>query len=103
LGRWGMAAAHGNLHGTEAVVPREIQQFRVEAEALDGLLLENNPTTLTAERFEAALRVHKGQPENDAHDFVENDSGEFAEGGFVNNDEAAIDRAGANGHVVVGL
>src|SRR5437016_10795020 len=57
----------------------QVEQFRIEAEPLDGLLVENNPATLAKEGFEAALGVDKRQPQDDANDFVEQDSREFAE------------------------
>src|SRR5437588_10214328 len=43
FGGGGMAPAHGNFRGAQAVMTGQVKQFRVEAEALDGLLLENNP------------------------------------------------------------
>src|SRR5919108_1545842 len=95
----GMAPAHGNFHRAQAVVACQIKQFRVEPEALDGLLLEQDLAALPDKGFEAALRVHKRQPQDEAHDFVENDSCEFAEARFVHRDEAAIDGARADGHV----
>src|SRR5690242_8144869 len=99
LGGGGMAPAYGDFHRAQAVVAREIEQFRVEAEALDGLLLENNLAALADKSFEPALRVHKWQPQDEAHDFVENDAGEFPERGFVNVNEASVDGARANSHV----
>ena len=62
FGRGGMAPAHGDFHGAQTMVPRQIQQFRVKSEALDGLLLENDLAAVADEGFEAALRVHKRQP-----------------------------------------
>jgi len=99
FGGWGMAPAHGDFHGAQTVVARELQQFRVEPEALDGLLLENNPATLAVEGFEAALGVDKRQPKNDANELIENDSGKFTEGRLVHGDEAAVNGARADGDV----
>src|SRR6266849_2390862 len=93
-----MAPAHGDFDGAQAMMPRKIKQFRVEPEALDGLLLENNLATFAVEGFEAALRVHKRQPQDEANELVENDSSEFTERRLVHGDEAAIHGARADSH-----
>src|SRR5216683_3828166 len=95
-----MRPTHWNFNGLEPVMPRQIQQFRIKAETLDTLLLENNAATLAAECFEAALRVHERQPQNDAHDAIENNSGKFAKRRFVHFDQLSIHGARADGHVV---
>ncbi len=79
----------------------QIQQFRIKAETLDALLLENNAATLAAECFEAALRIHERQPQNDAHDAIENNSSKFAERRFVHFDQFSIHRARSDGHVIL--
>src|SRR5216684_5643271 len=96
-----MRPAHWNFNGLEPVMPRQIQQFRIKAEALDALLLENNAATLAAECFEAALRVHERQPQNDAHDAIENNSSKFAEWRFVHFDQFSIHRARSDGDIIV--
>src|SRR5215472_12640925 len=97
----GVSPAHGNLDGAQAMAQGAEQQLRVEAEPLDGLLLENNPASLAKEGFEAALGVDKRQPQGYANDFVEQHSSEFAEGRLVHSNQAAVDGARANGHVEV--
>src|SRR5258708_40356872 len=94
-----MAPTNGDFYGAQAVVAREVQQFRIEPEALDGLLIENNPATLAVEGFEAALGVDKRQPKNDANELIENDSGNLTEGRLVHGDEAAINGTRADGDV----
>ncbi len=96
-----MTPAHGNFHGAQAVVPREIQQLGIEAKALDRLLLENDTATLAPEGFKAALSIYEGQPKNDANNLVENDACKFAERRFVDGDETAVHRAGSDGNVAV--
>src|SRR5713226_10253874 len=96
-----MSPSHGNFHRAQTMMPREIQQFGVESEAFDGLLLEHDGATLAAERFEAALRVYERQPKDDSYEFVENDSGEFAEAGFMNRDQASVDGPRADGQIVL--
>src|SRR5207249_12340141 len=65
----GVPPAHGYLDGAQAMMSGQVEQFRIEAEPLDGLLVENNPATLAKEGFEAALGVDKRQPQDDANDF----------------------------------
>src|SRR5712675_2959056 len=96
-----MRPAHWNFSGLKSVMAREIQQFRIKAETLDALLLENNAATLAAKRLEAALRIHERQPQNDAHDAIENNSSKFAERRFVHFDQFAIHRARSDGHIVL--
>src|SRR5258708_18755766 len=85
-----MRPAHRNFRRLQSVVPGQIQQLWIETETLDALLLKKNPAALPAERFEPALGVHKRQPQNDAHDAVKNNSGEFPERGFVHVNQCAI-------------
>ena len=92
-----MAPAHGNFRGAQAVMTGQVKQFRVEAEALDGLLLENNPATFAVERFEAALGVDKRKPQDKANDFIENDPCEFTKRRLVHGDQTAVDSAGTDG------
>src|SRR5260370_40997573 len=95
-----MRPAHWNFNGLEPVMASQIQQFRIKAETLDALLLENNAATLAAERFKAALRVHVRKPQNDAPDTIENNSGKFAQRRFVDFDQLSIHGAQADGHVL---
>src|SRR5208282_5634827 len=83
------------------MTPGQVQQFRVETKALDRLLLEDHPAALSTEGLEPALRVHKWQPENDAHDSVENNAREFPERRFVHFDQVAVHGARANRHIVI--
>src|ERR1700741_893228 len=95
-----MTPAHRNLNGSQAMMPRQIQQLGIEPEALDGLLLEDDPAAVPPERFEPALRIHKRQPQDDSYNFVEYDSGEFAEERFMHANQAAVGGPGANSHIV---
>ena len=92
-----MSPADGNFNGSQPVMPGEVKQFGIEAKAFNGLLFEDNFALLAAKGFEAALRVHERQTQDQANDFVENDSGELAEWRFVNADQAAIHGAGTDG------
>ncbi len=91
-----MRPAHRNLGRLQPVVPRQVQQFRIEAEPLDALLLEDNAATLAAKGLKSALCIHERQPQNDAHDTVENNPGKFAERRFVDLDQFAVHRARAD-------
>ncbi|MGH9580934.1 MAG: hypothetical protein ACRD2R_08070, partial [Terriglobales bacterium] len=95
-----MGPADGDFDGREAMAPGQEEQLGIEAEALDALLLEDNSASLPAEGLEAALGIHEGQAEREAHQPVENDAGKFAEGGLVDRDEAAVEGARADGNVV---
>src|SRR6266700_6944441 len=95
-----MPPAHGNLHGAQAVMTRQVEQFRVESEALNPLLLEEDGAALPAKSFETALRIHEREPQDDSNDLVENDSREFAQAGFVHADQAAIHGARADGNII---
>src|SRR5712664_3396872 len=96
-----MSPAHRDLHRAQSMMPRQVQQFGIKTEALDALLLENDDALITAERFEAALRIDKRQPQNDSNDLVENDARKFAERRFVHADQAAVHGARADGYIVV--
>src|SRR5208282_801947 len=74
-----VSPSHGNFYGAKPVMPRQIEQFRIEPEPLDALLLEEDVAFFAPERFEPALRVHERQAQDHSHDRVEDDSGEFAE------------------------
>ena len=101
FGGWGMAPANRDFDGGEAVVAGEVEELGVKAEAFDGLLLEDELAFFAAKGFEAALRVDERKAEDDADDFVEDDTGEFAEQGFVDGNEAAINGARADGDVMI--
>src|SRR6266566_3832595 len=90
-----MPPAHGNLHGAQAVMTRQVEQFRVESEALNPLLLEEDGAALPAKSFETALRIHEREPQDDSNDLVENDSGKLAKRRLMHADQTAIHGAGA--------
>ncbi len=92
--------ADGDFDGGEAMALGKEEQFGVEAEALDALLLEEDAATLAAKSLEAALGVHERQTERETHEPVEDNTGEFAERRLVDLDEAAVESAGADGNVV---
>src|SRR6516164_8362980 len=100
LCRWGMRPPDRHLHGRQAVVSRQVKQFGVEPEALDGLLLENDPAALPAKRLEPALSIHKRQAQNDADNPVEHHPGKLAEHGLMRFDQATIHSPAANGHIM---
>src|SRR5216683_5729579 len=95
-----MPPAHRNFNRAQAMMPRQVQQLRVESESLNRLLLEDDAAALAPERFETALCIDKRQPQDASHNLVENDSGEFAEGRLVHANEAAVHRPGANSHII---
>src|ERR1051326_1171794 len=96
-----MRPAHRNFRGTQSVMASKVQQFGVEAEALDGLLFEDNGAWLPHEGLKAALRIYERQAENGANDEVENDAGIFAKDGLTNGDEAAVQSARTNSNLVI--
>src|SRR5882762_1337715 len=95
-----MPPAHGNFNRAQAMTSRQVQQLWIEPEALNPLLLEDDAAALAPERFETALGIDERQPQNASHNLVENDSGEFSEGGFVHGDQAAVHRPRADSHVM---
>ncbi len=74
-----MPPPYGDLDRAQSVMPRQIEQFRIEAEPLDALLFEKDLAAFTPERFEAALRIHKRQPQDHSHDRVKDYPCELAE------------------------
>src|SRR5947207_2847867 len=95
-----MPPAHGNFNRAQAMAPRQIQQLRIEPETLNGLLFEDDAAALAPEGLETTLGIDERQPQNAAHNLVENDSGEFAERRLVHGDQAAAHSPRANGHVI---
>src|SRR6266852_8038395 len=96
-----MAPTHGYFHRAQSMAPRQIQPLRVESNSLNGLLPEDHAAALALEGFETALRIDKWQPQDAAHNFVENDSREFAEGRLVHSDQSAVHGPRANRYVAV--
>src|SRR5260370_17840149 len=96
-----MPPAHGNFNRSQAMMPRQVQQLRVEPKTLNRLLLEDDAAAFAPERFETALCIDKRQPQDASHNLVENDSGEFAEGRLVHANETAVHRPGANSPVIL--
>src|SRR5260370_16892025 len=95
-----MPPAHRNFNRAQAMTPRQVQQLRVEPKSLNRLLLEDDRAVFAPKRFETALRIDKGKPQDNSHNFVENDSGEFAEPRLVHTDQAAVHRPRANSNVI---
>ena len=54
-----MRPAHRHFCDAQSVALGEKQNFRIEAEALNALLLENNARRLAPENLESALRIVK--------------------------------------------
>jgi hypothetical protein len=67
----------------QAVMPRQIKQFRIEAKSLNRLLLKNDPALLAPERLKPTLRVDEWQPQYRSHNSVEDDPGELSKCGLV--------------------
>src|SRR3989441_4194050 len=76
LGLWVVRPTHGNFDGAQAVAFGEEEDFGVEAEALDALLLKDDARVFADEGFKAALRVGEIQPGDRADDGIENRSEE---------------------------
>ena len=74
-----MPPPHGNLDRAQAVMPRQIEQFRIESKSLHALLLEEDLASFPAEHLEAALCIHKWQAQDHPDDQVKNYSRELAE------------------------
>src|ERR1700687_929896 len=98
---WRMRPAHRNFHRAQAVMPRQVQKLRIKAEAFDALLLEDDAAAFVAKGLEAALRIDKRQTQNGAHDKIENDAGRLPENGLMYGNQAAVQRARTDGHVVI--
>src|SRR5438552_3473981 len=96
-----MGPANRNFGGLKTMMASEVEQFRVKSETFDALLLEDDSAALAAEGFKAALRVDERKPQNDAHDAIENDSGKFAKRRFVDINKIAVQRARADGKIVL--
>src|ERR1700722_17258372 len=95
-----MTPAHRNFDGSQSVMSRQVQQFRVKPESFNPLLLKNNPAALPPKRFEAALRIHKRQTQHEAHNFIEDDAGGFTENRLASADQTPIHGSRSEGHVV---
>src|SRR5277367_74781 len=100
LRRWRMPPPNGNLERTQAMMPRQVEQFGIEPEPLDALLLEKDLAAFATERFEAALCIDERKPQDHPHDLVEDYSCELAESGLVDGNEAAIESPGAYSNIV---
>src|ERR1700676_1312974 len=68
LGSGRVPPAHGNFHGAQSMMPRQVEKLGIETEALDALLFEKNAAALAAKCLESALRIDERQAQNDAHD-----------------------------------
>src|SRR5437879_13864297 len=68
LGLWVVRPTHGNFDGAQTMAFGEEEDFGVEAEALDALLLKDDARVFAAERFKAALRAGEIQPSDRADD-----------------------------------
>src|SRR5690242_17879391 len=82
------------------MVPRKIQEFRIEPESFDGLLLEYYFAFFPAERLKAALRVHERQAQDYPHNPVEDYSRKLPEFGFVHLDQFPVYRTRTDRHVI---
>src|SRR5690242_21906209 len=83
------------------MVPGKIQEFRIEPESFNGLLLEYYLAFSPPERLEAALRVHERQAQDYTHNPVEDYARKLPEFGFVHLDQFPIYRARTDRHVIV--
>src|SRR2546427_7619693 len=100
LGLWVGRPTHGNFDGAEAMAFGEEENFGVEAEALDALLLKDDARVFADEGFKAALRVGEIQPSDRADDGIENLAGKLAQRRLVNFDQAGIHAARADSDLV---
>src|SRR2546425_5415525 len=76
LGLWVVRPTHRNFDGAQTMAFGEEEDFGVEAEALDALLLKDDARVFADEGFKAALRVGEIQPGDRADDGIENRSEE---------------------------
>src|SRR5579859_3868331 len=95
-----MPPAHGNFHGAQPVMPRQIEQFRIEPEPFDALLLEYDFAALAPECLEPALRIDKGKSQDQPHYGVEHNAGEFPETRLMDGNEAAVESPRSNRDIV---
>src|SRR5271165_4087906 len=80
-------------------MPCQIEQFRIETKSFNRLLFKDDPAPLSPKCLEAALRIHKWQPQYALHDFVEYDSRKFPEYRLVHLNEAPVHGAATDGHI----
>src|ERR1700738_1676504 len=90
LGGRRMRPAYRNFSRAQAVVPRQVEKFRIKAEALNALLLENHAAAFAPKGLEAALCIDKRQAEKQTHNKIENNSGILAEDGLTHGNKAAV-------------
>src|ERR1700688_4527783 len=79
---------------------REEQDFGIEPETLNSLLIKENLGAFPAKGLEAALRVGKPDSQYPAHEPVKEDSCLLTDRGLVNIDEVSIYRSRTDGGVV---
>src|SRR5579862_9705770 len=77
LGAFHVVPLHRNLDRGQAPPPGDEQILNVEAESVQSLTLKDLPRRVPPVELEAALRVRKGKPRDDAHQQVKNDSGQL--------------------------
>src|SRR5260370_23887955 len=73
----------------------EVDQFDVEAEAVDFRAFNDGPADAHAKGFEATLRVPKWQPGGQPHDYIEDSTALLAAPGLMHSNQAAVESAGA--------
>jgi len=71
--------SNGNFRSSQAVTFREEKYFRIESEAFDALLLEDDSRRLPHERLEPALCIGEWQAGGDPHKTVEDHAGKFSQ------------------------
>src|SRR2546425_8698617 len=100
LGLWVVRPTHGNFDGAQTMAFGEEEDFGVEAEALDALLLKDDARVFADKGFKAALRVGKTQPGDRADDGIKTLAGKLAQRRLVNFDQARIHAARADSDFV---
>jgi hypothetical protein len=74
-----MSPTDGNFASAQAMMPGQIQEFRIKAKPFNCLLLEEDSAAVSNKGFESTLGIHESQPENQSHDLIENNSGKLTE------------------------
>src|SRR5271156_1624535 len=71
-----MRPTHRYFRRMQPMMPSQVQQFRIEAKALDALLLKNYFARFALESFEPALGVYKRKSQTKTYDGIEHNAGE---------------------------
>ena len=88
-----MVPPHGYFPQSQSGQLRNIEQFDVETESIDGGGLDYGTARAQAKRLEAALRIPEGQSRHQSHGQIKDPPTLFAPPRLMHPDQAAVQRA----------